>query len=774
MKTITFLLMLAFASEALALYDFAAIDIKPEDEQISFCLEYDTQIQILAELYFADNFYIAAVTKPGDILFVEPTAEAFTTTPWLPGDNAPIFSQWRNKTGPICLGPFPKSGLQDIAIYAGIGNDIDDALQRNNILKVFDGFPELPQPEKTWTVLVYMVGSDLEVKPNGKGKHWASKDILEMLAGTAVPNTTTNLVISTGGSTRNGWNTVKRTFIQNGQVHVLEDLGAKNMADPQTLSDFVIWAKANFPAQHHALILWNHGGGTQGYGLDTSPSGNGAMMDLNQLHQAYQMTRQQLEKPLDIVVYDACLMASIEVAQITATVANAMASSVELEPGHGIDYAHLMNNLGASPPFDGPAFGSVVKTGYIEHTKKEGTFEKSQITYSVFDLTRLPSFTETFSKFALKFNELLKQKEFLNYQTLSRGIIRAPGYPLIETGRLRSLRSVAGGRHIRIDLYNLLQTVGPDFDEFSETAQALLAILDQMVVDYETNDKVQKINPEAGRISLDINITNTAHLLALPNAYTLFNKGLVYYDERRQRDTTILDRKLVCLNGEICADAQWLELQADKILGIEAYFGQRSDDVALIYVIDPAFYQYRDLTETLDLNVDGHQACQYQLCVNEASCEDITLTKQENQLLADVLLNESPAVLSFCQADDGNWSVCGVAQQVDGVWGRDDLLIASDSIVPNTLHMIGPSQELETEQRQGNALIVDNPAQVTLKKSCDIEKAAIWAMYYGLNQLAQTALLCDNGDCVCKEGDTDEGCKEIGFKAGVYLKPLNE
>ncbi len=771
MKTITFLLMLAFASEALALYDFAAIDIKPEDEQISFCLEYDTQIQILAELYFADNLYIAAVTKPGEILFVEPTAEAFTITPWLPGNNAPIFSQWPNQTGPICLGPFPKSGLQDIAIYAGIGNDIDDALQRNSILKVFDGFPELPQPEKTWTVMVYMVGSDLEAKPNRKGgDHWASKDILEMLAGTAVPNTTTNLVISTGGSTRNGWNTVKRTFIQNGQVHVLEDLGPKNMADPQTLSDFVIWAKANFPAQHDALILWNHGGGTQGYGKDTSKSGNGAMMDLNQLHQAYEMTRQQLEKPLDIVVYDACLMASIEVAQITATVANAMASSVELEPGHGIDYAHLMNHLGVSPPDNGLNFGRVVKTGYIEHAKNEGTFDKSQITYSVFDLTPLPSFTETFSKFALKFNELLKQKGFLDYERLSRGIIRAPGYPRIATGRLRSLRSVAGGQHIRIDLYNLLQTVGPDFDEFSETAQALLAILDQMVVDYETNDKVQKINPEAGRISLDINITNTEHLLALPNAYTLFNEGLVYYDERKQHDGSTPSGVLVCPRGMTCAFAQWLELEADDILGIEAYFGQKQDDVSTIYVIDPAFYQYRDLTETLDLNVDGHQACQYQLCVNEASCEDITLTKQGDQLLADVSLNESPAVLSFCQASDENWSNCGVAQQVDGVWGRDDLLIASDSIVPNTLHVQGD----KTEQRQGNVLIVDNPAQVTLKKSCEIKKAAIWAMYYGLNQQAQTALLCDNGDCVCKEGDTDEGCKEIGFKAGVYLKPLNE
>lgn len=144
-----------------------------------------------------------------------------------------------------------------------------------------------------------------------------------MLQGSSqAPSNSTNLIISTGGSTRNGWQTVKRTVIQNGQQYVLEDLGAKSMAGPQTLSDFVIWAQANFPAQHYALILWNHGDGTNGYGLDTSETGNGDTMTLPELQQAYQTIAQQIENPLEVVVYDVCLMASIEVAEVTATVAS--------------------------------------------------------------------------------------------------------------------------------------------------------------------------------------------------------------------------------------------------------------------------------------------------------------------------------------------------------------------------------------------------------------------------------------------------------------------
>lgn len=769
MKRIYFLLIFVFANSAFALYDFAAINLTPNNDQVSFCLEYDTQKWEFSEkLYRADNLYIAAVTKPaGEVLFVEPTTNGFSVIPLRPNNEVPIFSQWRSNSEPICLGPFAKPALEDISIYAGIGNSLEEVMQRNSIVKFFDGFPDLPAPETAWTVMVYLVGSDLEAKPNRKqGKHWASKDILEMLAGTALPNSTTNLVITTGGSTRNGWNTVKRAFLQNGHQYVLEDLGEQNMSNPQTLSDFVVWAKTQFPAQHYALILWNHGGGTQGYGKDTSPAGNGAMMSLNQLHQAYQTIRQSLKTPLDIVVYDACLMATIEVAHITATLANAMASSVELEPAHGIDYAHLLNNLNTSPPADGLAFGSIVKNGYLEHTKNQGTFDPSQITYSVFDLTQLPAFTETFRVFAEEFQKLLKKKDFLNYQSLSQGIIRAPGYPLKATGRLRFLRSVTGSQPIRIDLYNILQTVGPEFDNFSESATTLLNILDNMIVDYATNDNVQQIHPDAGRISIDFNITNPAHLSALPEAYTLFNQGLAYYDERRQEDGFIPNGPKNCfLKGMHCLFAQWLELVASDILGIEAYFGQTEEDIATVYLVDRDFYQYRELTETLKLGVDGHQACQYQLCVSENQCEDITLTKQGKQLLADISLNDSPSVLSFCNKND-KWSVCGVAQQIDGIWGRDDLLYTKDNIIPSTLQVQGN----ETEQRQGNPLIVDEPMNVSLQKNCEEQKAAIWAMYYGSNQQNQMELLCDKGDCICQPDDTDRGCQEIGFKAGVSLE----
>ncbi|KHD08771.1 hypothetical protein PN36_05085 [Candidatus Thiomargarita nelsonii] len=707
-----FLLLLIFTPQALAIYDLAAINITPTEDKISFCFEYDTQ---------ADNLYIATVTKEAEILFVEPTPEGDVVLTQWSNNDVPIFS---NNPKPICLNPFAKSDIQPLQLYAGIGNSLEDVIAQNRFIKFFDGFPELPKPEKAWTVMVYMVGAELEQARH----HWASKDILEMLQGT-----TSHLVLTTGGSTRNGWTTVKRSLIENGQQYVIEDLGEKSMAAPQTLSDFVSWSKSNFPAQHYALILWNYGG------------------SLNQLHQAYQTIRQQIEKPLDIIVYDGSLMASIEVAEITATLANAMAASAELEPAHGIDYAYLLNNIDASPPDNGLDFARVVKTGYIQQTKNQGTFDTSQITYSLFDLTKLASFSDKFEQFAIEFKELLKQKTFLNYETLCRVLNRTPSYPQIENALLRT-----DNQAIRLDLYNLLQTVEPYSTE-------LLNHLDQIIVDYETNDKLQ---PQAGRLSIDINITNTAHLDVLPKAYRELNEGLVYYDERKQLDGFTPTGSIVCFRGIICGCGQWLELQADDILGIEAYFGQNTDNIVDIYLIDKSFYQYQELNEDLNLGVNGHKACQYQLCVDEEQCENITLTEQNNQLVADVLLNDSPALLSFCQTAGEVWTVCRVVPQIEGIWGRDDVLSPGDSIIPHTLHL----KNDELEERQGQALIVDDLASLTLKQHCDPEKGAVSVAYYSLNQERQFERLCHCGSCICQEGDNAPGCQEVGFKSGVILK----
>ena len=44
---------------------------------------------------------------------------------------------------------------------------------------------------------------------------------------------------------------------------VIQDMGEVNMGDPASLTSFIDWATTNYPAANYALVLWDHGGGWQ-------------------------------------------------------------------------------------------------------------------------------------------------------------------------------------------------------------------------------------------------------------------------------------------------------------------------------------------------------------------------------------------------------------------------------------------------------------------------------------------------------------------------------
>ena len=118
------------------------------------------------------------------------------------------------------------------------------------------------------TIMVYMCGTDLESKSG-----MASSDLQEMAAATLSDNI--NLIVYTGGCKQwqiNGIsNSVNQIYqIKDGKLNRLEaDKGNKVMTDPATLTEFINYCTANFPANRNELIFWDHGGGSvTGYGYD--------------------------------------------------------------------------------------------------------------------------------------------------------------------------------------------------------------------------------------------------------------------------------------------------------------------------------------------------------------------------------------------------------------------------------------------------------------------------------------------------------------------------
>lgn len=755
-----------FSSQVQAVYDYLSVDITPTENDVKFCFQSD---------YFTeDNTYLAAQVG-GQFYFLSQDKQLSL---WDGRSEPTIFTKKAVTTNPdkgiICFDPFPKTALQDISVYAGVGKSLDDMIKKERYAVIYSDTVDSSKSLKDWTIMVYMTGSNLEHTTSPQ-KRYGSQNILDMLKGTLTPNSDAfNLIISTGQSGRYAWKTVKRSLIERGQQHILQDLGMQKMVDSETLKDFVLWSQEHFPAQHYALILWGHGKGRGGYGA--LENGKIDLLNLNKLAQTFREIRTEISQPLDVVVYDACSMATLEVAEVTAMLATTMAASVDVEPEHGIGYTQLLTMVAAVPPKNGIEFAKIAEESYLQESKNQGTYNTAQITYSVLDLTQLPQFTTTLEKFAAEFKNVLQQQEFWSYGALSRGIIRAPGYPqkYVDLGRTPLSKSFdSGANGISIDFYNILQTVGSDFPSFKQHADELLTLLDgQLVVDYFASPKITTVHPDAGRISYDVSIDNSEYLSVLPHAYTLLQEGLKYYNDRRQQDRSKPDSGKVpfdCAHGFTCGANMWLELQSNEILGVEGYFGQKINDNTHVYLIKTLYRPQRELTEDLTIGVDGAQACQYQVCVDNEHCQDITLTEQQDQLLANINFNTIPAVLSFCKTTEAQWVACGVIQQIEGIWGRDEQLGVGDTFTPSTLHI----QNKKFQETWGQPLVVGE-IPVFLRTQCNAQLANVIASYYGNNQDRQLESLCDQGDCVCKTEDENiyASCmdEKLKTKSGIILR----
>ena len=193
----------------------------------------------------------------------------------------------------------------------------------------------------TVTVMLYMCGTDLE-----SGSAMATKDLQEIAAASISDNV--NFIVYTGGCTQwknnlmsNKTNQIYK--IENGgQFRILNDnVGNKPMVSPSTLAEFIQFCAANYPANRNMLIFWDHGGGSlTGYGYDQRFKSSGSMT-LDGIDQALAAGGVRF----DVIGFDACLMATVETAEMASKYADYLLASEESEPGIGWYYTNWVTQL---------------------------------------------------------------------------------------------------------------------------------------------------------------------------------------------------------------------------------------------------------------------------------------------------------------------------------------------------------------------------------------------------------------------------------------------
>lgn len=233
----------------------------------------------------------------------------------------------------------------------------------------------------TYTLMLYMCASDLESECG-----FATEDLNEIMYGYIAGNL--NVIVQTGGTAE--WqNTVvaddrcqRYRVTEDGLELVDDSLGMQNMADSATLTDFIQYCSSNYAADHYGLVLWDHGGGVVGgYGYDENFGGDS--MSLTEMSRALG----DANVHLDILGFDACLMANFETCLMAAPYADYLIASEEPEPGCGWYYTDWIGKLSENCGIPPKRYGRQIIDDYITESGWDSPSMYS--TLGMFDLQQV-------------------------------------------------------------------------------------------------------------------------------------------------------------------------------------------------------------------------------------------------------------------------------------------------------------------------------------------------------------------------------------------------
>lgn len=233
---------------------------------------------------------------------------------------------------------------------------------------------------QTWTIMLYQDADDQILEKD----IFVDLNEAERVGSSDRVNIVTQIDRFAGAYSGDGnWTGARRYYVTQdndlNQINsqLVQELGEVDMADAQSLVDFVQWAAANFPADNYVLILSDHGMGWPGGWSDPAPgrrSSNraplasrlGPNIYMNELDQALSDARQAAGiDQFEIIGMDACLMAQLEIMAALQPHARYAVASEETEPSLGWAYASFLGDLVTNPDMGGAELSQLIVQSYI-------------------------------------------------------------------------------------------------------------------------------------------------------------------------------------------------------------------------------------------------------------------------------------------------------------------------------------------------------------------------------------------------------------------------
>ena len=181
------------------------------------------------------------------------------------------------------------------------------------------------------------------------------------------------------------WSGAKIFYITRGeglgiQSRVLAEPGEIDMGDPSVLVGFIEGTVKRFPAEHYALIIWDHGSGLAYTAVDHTDR------DVLTVREIGAALKSLAAKGihLDLIGFDACLMASIETVYEVSGYADVLVASEETEPGDGWPYTDVLGYIVENPDADAAEWAKRIVDAYI--ASYQGSPDEPYVTLSAVDL----------------------------------------------------------------------------------------------------------------------------------------------------------------------------------------------------------------------------------------------------------------------------------------------------------------------------------------------------------------------------------------------------
>lgn len=254
---------------------------------------------------------------------------------------------------------------------------------------------------RPWLFFVYIAG-DNNLWPE------ADKNINQMVKASKTTNAyiVVQLNIKRDGQKKQS----QLLLIQDGAIVPQGPVTVEDSGDFKTLIKALSAAITHYPSDYVLVDIWNHGSGSlnrsmmQHRGVCYDDTTGNFMTDRD-YKQAFDVVVNQYlaGKKIDIITFDACLMADLEVGFTLQPYANYLVSSQQTVPGPGFNYTTVLNALASTVPSPATFAKSIVQA-FDTYYKSSG----QSYTLSAVNLKKLTTVINATTTLATVLTGLLK------------------------------------------------------------------------------------------------------------------------------------------------------------------------------------------------------------------------------------------------------------------------------------------------------------------------------------------------------------------------------